>query len=84
MIIIVNTERRVYCPICNNQFPIGIIEEHANSCLARKNNPLISHQFHYDSDESDTDKQYSSDDCHDVNVNKEKIPSDVDGLSRRI
>ena len=27
---VVNTEHRVYCPICNNQFPIGIIEEHEN------------------------------------------------------
>ena len=80
---VVNTEHRVYCPICNNQFPIGIIEEHANRCLERKNSPLISHQFHDDSEESETDKQYSSGDCH-VNVNKENIPSDVDGLSRRI
>ena len=60
-----------------------MIEEHANTCLERKKSPLISHQFHDDSEESETDKQYSSDDCH-VNVNKEKIPSDVDGLSRRI
>ena len=49
----------------------------------KKNGPLISHQFHDNSEESDNDKQYFLDDCH-VNVNKEKMPSDVDRLSRRI
>ena len=79
---VVNTEHWVYCPICNNKFPRGIIEEHANTCLERKNDALISHQFH-DFEESDADKQYFSDDCH-VSINKEKIPSDANGLSRRI
>ena len=73
---VVNTEHRVYCPISNNQFPISIIEEHANTCLERKNNPLISHRFHDDLEESDNDKQYFSDECH-VNINKEKIPSEI-------
>ena len=39
---VVNTEHGVYCPICNNQFPIGMIEEHANTCLERKKSPLTS------------------------------------------
>ena len=71
-----NTEFIALSAIIN--FPKGIIEEHGNTFLERKNNPLFSHQFHDDSEESDTDKQYSSDDCH-VNVNKEKIPADVMG-----
>ena len=69
-----NTEFIALSAIIN--FPKGIIEEHANTFLERKNNPLFSHQFHDDSEESDTDKQCSSDDCH-VNVNKEKIPEQM-------
>ena len=53
-----NTEFIALSAIIN--FPKGIIEEHTNTFLERKNNPLFSHQFHDDSEESDTDKQYSS------------------------
>ena len=48
-----NTEFIALSAIIN--FPKGIIEEHANTFLERKNNPLFSHQFHDDSEESDTD-----------------------------
>ena len=47
-----STVHKVFCPICNKKFPTTYIEEHADACLASKQDPTVVTIF--DSDGSDS------------------------------
>ena len=76
---------KVFCPVCNQQFSVSFIEEHANECLERRCRQLFSKGVIEINSDSESE-QYNSDN-HQTSGDKENEPiiqENLDALTRKI
>ena len=79
------TDHKVCCPVCNQQFSIYFIEEHANECLKRRSRQLFSKGVVEIDSDSELEKHNS--DNHQTssdNENEPIIEETFDALTRKI
>ena len=79
------TDHKVCCPVCNQQFSIYFIEEHANECLERRSRQLFSKGVIEINSDSESEQHNS--DNHQTsshNENKPIIQETLDALTRKI
>ena len=79
------TDHKVCCSVCNQQFPVYFIEEHANECLERRSRRFFSKDV--TEINSDSESEQHNSDNHQTssgNENKPIIQETLDALTRKI
>ena len=79
------TDHKVCCPVCNQQFFVYFIEEHANECLERRRRWLFSTGVIEINSDSESEQHNS--DNHQTssgNENEPTIQETLDALTRKI